>query len=47
MLHVKLALMHNLYGIMNNATLLKVNQSEKYSFAFLLLAKYLHCIHPF
>lgn len=45
MLNAKLALMQNLYSIMNNATLLKVNQSEKYSFTVLLLAKYLHFIH--
>lgn len=29
MLSSKVALIHNLYSIMNNATLLKVNQSEK------------------
>lgn len=29
LLSAKLALMHNLYSIMNNATSLKVNQSEK------------------
>lgn len=45
MLNAKLALMHNLYSIMNNAALLKVIQPEKYSFALLLLAKFLHFIH--
>lgn len=45
MLNAKLALMHNIYSIMNNATLLKVNQSEKYSSALLLLANFLHFIH--
>lgn len=37
--------MFNPYIIMKNATLLKVNQSEKYSFALLLLAKFLHFIN--
>ena len=45
MLNAKLALMHNLYSIMNNAMLLKVNHSQIYSFALLLLAKFLHFIH--
>lgn len=44
MLNAKLALMHNLYSIVNNAMLLKVNQSEKNSFALSLLAKILHFI---
>jgi len=45
MLSAKLALVRKLYSTMNNATLLKVNKSEKYSFSLLLLAKFLHFIH--
>lgn len=39
MLNAKLALMHNLYGIVNNAMLLKVNQSEKKQFCTLAAGK--------
>lgn len=45
MLNEKLALMHNTYNIRNKATLLKVNQSEKYHFGSLLVAMFVHFVH--
>lgn len=45
MLNEKLALMHNICNIRNKTTLLKVNQSEKYTFGSLLLAMFVHFVH--